>query len=64
MKKEILICDTCVTQNDVASFRIATGCEMDPSGNGYNTVWVYKEFCPTCLTEYQLQHKDFKIQKT
>ena len=52
MRREILICDNCSRGNDdgvvVTPYRIDKGCEMDPSGNGYNTNWDYVDYCAEC----------------
>ena len=52
MKIETIICDNCNRGNDdgvrVYSYRIDRGCEMDPSGNGYNTDWEYVDYCREC----------------
>lgn len=62
MQKVTLICDVCGTDKAVRSFRINLGCEMDASGNGYNTNWDYKEYCPSCLNMVKSSDLKLKIQ--
>lgn len=53
MKKEILICDRCKKEyepKDGIEFRVNMGTEMDPSGNGYNNIWKYYDFCRECIS--------------
>ena len=61
MKHEILTCDTCVTITNVKPYRIDTGSEMDPSGNGYNTNWKYIDLCPQCYYKLKAQTPNIKI---
>lgn len=54
MKITNTYCDPCLEakcgKRTAKSYRYATGCEMDPSGNGYNTTWNYIDLCPECYT--------------
>lgn len=62
MRKVTYQCDIC--KNAVASthFRVETGCEMDPSGNGYNTSYDYYDVCLGCLGTFHTQHpKSHKV---
>lgn len=52
MKETIIKCDGCSTTEKVDQYRINMGKEMDPSGNGYNTIWEYKDFCWNCFRNY------------
>lgn len=60
MLKTTLICDGCQTASAVKPYRINRGKEMDPSGNGYNTNWDYKDYCPKC--HRALVNNDFDIE--
>lgn len=62
MQKVILFCDRCETGKDVKSFRINRGTEMDPSGNGYNNNWEYKDYCPECFVVVKKSDPELKIQ--
>lgn len=62
MSKIILIkCDHC--GNPAQSYRYEIGCEMDPSGNGYNTSWEYVDICEECKNTKYNDKKLKKIQK-
>jgi len=52
MKETTIKCDGCGNTRKVIQYKIDMGCEMDPSGNGYNTDWDYKDFCIKCLVEW------------
>lgn len=61
MIKEVLVCDDCgqgqePSADPVHRFKINMGREMDPSGNGYNTIWDYKEFCTSCELDQRRKH--------
>jgi hypothetical protein len=60
MKLESLQCDSCGCLDDVLSYRFNFGSEMDPSGNGYNIIWEYQDFCDDCLEKYKDEHKLLK----
>lgn len=36
---------------------------MDPSGNGYNTNWDYKDYCSECLKMVKTSDKELKIHE-
>lgn len=55
MKNTIIICDGCQTQECVVSVKIDKGRDPDSSGNGYMTIWDYKDFCIPCLVKYARQ---------
>lgn len=63
MIKTHYICDHCNISNHVKSYRIDDGCEMDPSGNGYNTNWKYVDLCPKCYKDLVNNDLDIKIYK-
>ena len=52
MKVTFLVCDLCGRGNDdgvkVKSYCINTDKEPDPSGNGYNIIWDYTDYCHDC----------------
>lgn len=52
MKETIIKCDGCGTAAKVVQYRIDCGTEMDPSGNGYETYWEYKDYCLMCLVDW------------
>jgi hypothetical protein len=60
MKKITLICDICESAAMVRSFRINDGRSIDPSGNGYNVDWIYKDYCPICL--FTVKNSDVSLE--
>lgn len=60
MKFEIVICDKCSRGNDdnilVTSYRIYRDKEMDASGNGYNIIWDYVDYCDECFKSLGLRN--------
>lgn len=58
-----ICCDGC-GDNNATAFRINMGKSMDPSGNGYNTDWDYKDFCPACLELFKKKNPELKLQET
>lgn len=67
MRIEVLICDSCGRGNDddvlVYPYKIDKGCEMDPSGNGYNTDWEHVDYCNHCYKTTIANKKDIKISR-
>ena len=67
MQKVVLICDGCNRGDDdgivVTPYRIDRGCEMDPSGNGYNTNWEYVDWCNDCYSTNAMTIGKSKIQR-
>lgn len=55
MKEIITNCDKC--QKSAKSYMYANGCEMDPSGNGYNTNWEYIDLCSDCALNFMKEKK-------
>jgi len=60
MRKVTYTCDICKTGVATKHFRVATGCEMDASGNGYNTDYDYYDVCIHCLGEFHTKHPKSK----
>jgi len=52
MKVTVTRCDGCQTTQGVEEYSIDCGTEMDPSGNGYNTIWEHKDWCWNCFKNY------------
>jgi hypothetical protein len=67
MKITILSCDGCGRGIDddvkVSSYRIKRGKEMDPSGNGYNILWDYIDWCHGCYLRNSSILGELNIQK-
>jgi len=54
MTKTTIQCDGCRTEKEVLKYKMDCGKEMDPSGNGYNTIWWYRDWCFNCFKNYVL----------
>ncbi len=58
MKETIIKCDGCRTTYKVEQYRINCGWDNDPSGNGYNINWLYKDWCFSCFKNYVLSSSE------
>lgn len=58
MKITLTKCDGCGSTENVSEYKLDCGTEMDPSGNGYNTIWDHKDWCFDCFKKFILSSKD------
>lgn len=65
MKELIITCDKCgikSTSGFVKEYQYSVGCEMDPSGNGYNECWEYVDLCENCKYDYAIQNPGKRLK--
>lgn len=60
MKVTNIICDNC-SKHNAKEYKIFHDREMDASGNGYNNIYIYKDFCFECLQDYIKKNPDKKL---
>ncbi len=59
MIETIIKCDNCTRLGK--TYKVIKDKTLDASGNGYEDVCIYPDFCLSCLIDFARQHPDYKV---